>query len=52
MVPVEEVCYFQAADKHTSVVTRDANGRLSVRLKHRKESLPVSRLFADLFRPQ
>ncbi len=93
MVPVGEVCYFQAADKYTSVVTRDAellirtplkdllgqlapeqfrqihrgtivnlaevatatrdeNGRLSVRLKHRKESLPVSRLFADLFRPQ
>jgi len=93
MVPVEEVCYFQAADKYTSVVTResellirtplkellarleparfrqihrgtivnlaevaaatrDDSGRLSVRLKHRKESLPVSRVFADLFRPQ
>ena len=93
MVPVEEVCYFQAADKYTSVVTRDAqmlirlplkellaqlpaerfrqihrgtivnlaevaaatrdeSGRLSVRLKHRKESLPVSRVFADLFRAQ
>jgi DNA-binding LytR/AlgR family response regulator len=93
MVPVAEVCYFQAADKYTSVVTRDAellirtplkellaqlapaefrqihrgtivnlaevaaavrdeNGRLSVRLKHRKESLPVSRIFADLFRAQ
>jgi DNA-binding LytR/AlgR family response regulator len=93
MVPVEEVCYFQAADKYTSVVTResellirtplkellaqleparfrqihrgtivnlaevaaatrDDSGRLSVRLKHRKESLPVSRVFADLFRSQ
>ena len=93
MVPVEEVCYFQAADKYTSVVTseaemlirtplkellaqleparfrqihrgtivnlvevasatRDVAGRLSVRLKHRKESLPVSRVFADLFRSQ
>ena len=93
MVPVEEVCYFQAADKYTSVVTREAEmlirtplkellaqleparfrqihrgtivnlaevasatrdvaGRLSVRLKHRKESLPVSRVFADLFRSQ
>ena len=93
MVPIEEVCYFQAADKYTSVVTRDAellirtplkellaqleparfkqihrgtivnlaevaaatrddSGRLSVRLKHRKESLPVSRVFAELFRPQ
>jgi len=93
MVPVEEVCYFQAADKYTSVVTResemlirtplkellaqleparfrqihrgtivnlaevasatrDVAGRLSVRLKHRKESLPVSRVFADQFRSQ
>jgi len=93
MVPVDEVCYFQAADKYTSVVTResellirtplkellaqleparfrqihrgtivnlaevaaatrDDSGRLSVRLKHRKESLPVSRVFADLFRSQ
>ncbi len=93
MVPVEEVCYFQAADKYTSVVTRDSellirtplkellgqlpperfrqihrgtivnlaevaqatrdeSGRLSVRLKHRKEALPVSRVFAELFRPQ
>ncbi len=93
MVPVEEVCYFQAADKYTSVVTRDAellirtplkellaqlsperfrqihrgtivnlaevaaatrdeSGRLSVRLKHRRESLPVSRVFAELFRSQ
>jgi len=91
MIPVEEVCYFQAADKYTSVVTRDAEvlirtplkellaqlpqdrfrqihrgtvvnlaevaaavrddaGRLSLRLKQRKEILPVSRVFADLFR--
>jgi len=93
MVPVDEVCYFQAADKYTSVVTREAellirtplrellgqlpaerfrqihrgtivnlaevaaatrdeSGRLSVRLKSRKESLQVSRVFADLFRAQ
>jgi DNA-binding LytR/AlgR family response regulator len=93
MVPVEEVCYFQSADKYTSVVTRDAellirtplkelleqlpgdqfrqihrgtivnlsevsaatrdeSGRLSVRLKHRKETLQVSRVFAELFRSQ
>lgn len=93
MVPVGEVCYFQAADKYTSVVTReaellirtplkdllpqlpqaqfkqihrgtiinlaeiasatrDAAGRLSLRLKSRKETLQVSRVFADLFRPQ
>jgi DNA-binding LytR/AlgR family response regulator len=91
MIPVEEVCYFQAADKYTSVVTRDAEllirtplkellaqlpqdrfrqvhrstvvnlaevaaavrdetGRLSLRLKQRKESLQVSRVFAELFR--
>lgn len=35
-----------------AAATRDESGRLSVRLKHRKESLPVSRVFADLFRPQ
>jgi DNA-binding LytR/AlgR family response regulator len=93
MVPVEEVCYFQAADKYTSVVTKDAellirtplkellgqlpperfrqihrgtivnlaevaaatrdeSGRVSLRLRNRKESLPVSRVFADLFRAQ
>ena len=91
MIPMEEVCYFQAADKYTSVVTRDAEvlirtplkellaqlpqdrfrqihrgivvnlaevaaamrddaGRLSLRLKQRKETLSVSRVFADLFR--
>jgi DNA-binding LytR/AlgR family response regulator len=91
MIPVEEVCYFQAADKYTSVITRDAEvlirtplkellaqlppdrfrqihrgtvvnlaevaaavrddtGRLSLRLKQRKEPLAVSRVFADLFR--
>ena len=93
MVPVDEVCYFQAADKYTTVITRDAellirtplkeliaqlpqerfrqihrgtivnlaevasatrdeSGRLTVRLKHRKESLAVSRVFAELFRAQ
>lgn len=91
MIPVEEVCYFQAIDKYTSVVTRDAEvlirtalkellaqlppgrfsqihrgtivnlaevaaavrddtGRYSLRLKQRKENLPVSRVFADQFR--
>jgi DNA-binding LytR/AlgR family response regulator len=91
MVPVEEVCYFQAADKYTSVVTRDAEmlirtplkellaqlpperfrqihrgtvvnmaevaaavrddaGRFSLRLKQRKETLPVSRVYAEQFR--
>jgi DNA-binding LytR/AlgR family response regulator len=91
MIPVEEVCYFQAADKYTSVVTRDAEmlirtplkellaqlpperfrqihrgtvvnlaevaaavrddtGRCSLRLKQRKETLSVSRVFAEQFR--
>jgi len=91
MIPVEEVCYFQAADKYTSVVTRDGEslirtplkellpqlpaerfaqvhrgtivnmsevaaalrddaGRISLKLKNRRETLPVSRLYADLFR--
>ncbi len=93
MIPVKDVCYFQAADKYTSVITgdaellirtplkelmaqlppeqfrqihrstivnlsevsaaiRDESGRISLRLKNRKELLPVSRVFADLFRPQ
>ena len=93
MVPVEEVCYFQATDKYTSVVTRDAellirtplkdlvlqlpaenfrqihrgtivnlaevlsaerddSGKMTLRLKHRKEALPVSRVYADQFRSQ
>ncbi len=91
MIAIEDVCYFQASDKYTSVVTRDTEalirtplkelmaqlpperfkqihrgtvvnlaevaaavrgetGRLSLRLKQRKETLPVSRVFADLFR--
>ena len=91
MIPVEEVCYFQAADKYTNVVTRDAEvlirtplkellaqlpqdkfaqihrstvvnlaevaaavrddaGRVSLRLKQRKETLPVSRVYAEQFR--
>lgn len=91
MIPVEEVCYFQAADKYTSVVTRDAEalirtplkellaqlpqdrfrqihrgtvvnlaevaaavrddaGRFTLRLKQRKETLAVSRVYAEQFR--
>lgn len=91
MIALDEVCYFQAAEGYTSVVTRDAevlirtplkdllaqlpqdsfrqihrstvvnldqvaaavrddSGRCSLRLKQRKETLPVSRLFADQFR--
>jgi DNA-binding LytR/AlgR family response regulator len=91
MIAVEEVCYFQASDKYTGVVTRDGEalirlplkellpqldperfvqihrgtivnlrevaaavrddaGRVSLRLKSRKETLQVSRLYADQFR--
>lgn len=90
LIPIDEVCYFQAADKYTTVVTaagealirtplkelaaqlpdtfqqvhrgtlvnlkavaaavRDDVGRISLRLRHRKETLPVSRVYADLFR--
>lgn len=91
LIPIEEVCYFQAADKYTTVVTtggedllrtplkelaaqlpanfqqvhrgtivnlaqvvaavRDETGRISLRLRSRKETLAVSRVYADLFRP-
>ena len=89
-IPIGEVCYFQAADKYTTVVTtdgedlirtslkelapqlperfqqvhrgtivnldevaaavRDEAGRVSLKLRHRKEALLVSRVYADLFR--
>jgi len=91
LVGVEEVCYFQAADKYTLVFTADAQllirtpikelaaqldpgqfwqihrgtlvntrqivsasndrlGRLSLKLRDRPETLPVSRSYAHLFR--
>ena len=57
MIAIDEVCYFQAADKYTSVVTADAEWLirtslrdLLARLKQRKENLPVSRVFGELFR--
>jgi len=92
LVPVAEVCYFQATDKYVSVITddaellirtplkellaqlpptrfrqihrgtivnldqvksavRDENGRVSLRLRGRNETLAVSRVFAEQFRP-
>lgn len=92
VVPVTEVCYFQATDKYVNVVTRDAellirsplkdllaqlpperfrqvhrgtivnldwvsaatrdeHGRVSLKLKGRGETLAVSRVFAEQFRP-
>ena len=91
MIPLQDVCYFQASDKYTSVVTpegeslirtplkellaqlppkrfqqvhrgtivnlaevaaatRDDTGRVTLRLRRRKEALLVSRVFAELFR--
>lgn len=90
LIPIEEVCYFQAADKYTTVVTaggedllrtplkelaaqlpanfqqvhrgtivnlaqvaaavRDETGRIALRLRSRKETLAVSRVYAELFR--
>ena len=90
LIPIEQVCYFQAADKYTTVVTaggedlirtalkdlapqlpegfqqvhrgtivnlkevatavRDETGRISLRLRSRKETLAVSRVYAELFR--
>jgi DNA-binding LytR/AlgR family response regulator len=90
LIPIGEVCYFQAADKYTTVVTaggedlirtplkdlapqlpegfqqvhrgtivnlkevaaalRDETGRISLRLRSRKETLAVSRVYAELFR--
>ena len=91
MVPVEEVVYFEAADKYVRVLTvdreylirmslrelitqiderrfwqihrsllvqtrciaravRDEQGKLSVKLRQRSETLPVSRVYAHLFK--
>jgi DNA-binding LytR/AlgR family response regulator len=92
MVPVEDVVYFEAADKYVRVVLgegevlirtplkdllpqldgklfwqvhrgtvvrstaidslhRDEAGKLHLALRDRKERLPVSRLYAHLFKP-
>ena len=91
LIPIDEVCYFQAADKYTTVVTadgedlirtplkelaaqlpetfqqvhrgtivnleevaaavRDETGRVALKLRSRKETLAVSRVYAELFRP-
>jgi len=91
VIPLDDVCYFQSADKYTTVVTaegesllrtalkdlapqlpqgfqqvhrgtivnlrevdaavKDEAGRVALRLRHRKETLPVSRIYAELFRP-
>ena len=91
MIPIEEVCYFQASDKYTGVVTREGEslirvslkdllpqlpperfvqihrgtivnldevaaavrddaGRISLKLRNRKETLPVSRIYAEQFK--
>jgi DNA-binding LytR/AlgR family response regulator len=91
LIPIDDVCYFQAADKYTTAVspegeallrtplkelapqlpdtfrqvhrgtivnmqevaaaTRDEAGRVTLRLRRRKETLAVSRIYAELFRP-
>jgi DNA-binding LytR/AlgR family response regulator len=90
LIPIDDVCYFQSADKYTTVVTaegesllrtalkdlapqlpqifqqvhrgtivnlgavaaavRDETGRVVLRLRHRKETLAVSRVYAELFK--
>ena len=90
VIPIDEVCYFQSADKYTTVVTaegesllrtplkdlapqlppafqqvhrgtlvnlkevaaavKDESGRVALRLRRRQETLPVSRVYADLFK--
>jgi len=91
MIPVEEICYFQASEKYTAIFTkagealirtplkellpeldttrfaqvhrativnlgevaaavRDGAGRVSLKLKNRREMLHVSRFYAELFR--
>ncbi len=40
MIPVEEVCYFQAADKYTSVVTRGGEALIRTSLRELLAQLP------------
>jgi len=91
VIPLDAVCYFQSADKYTTVVTaegesllrtplkdlapqlsrdfqqvhrgtivnlkevasavKDEAGRVVLHLRRRPETLPVSRVYAELFRP-
>ncbi len=69
LITVEEICYFEADNKYTLVVTaqqeslirrpnvaaiagvtRDLGGHLRVKLKERKETLPVSEPYRHLFK--
>jgi DNA-binding LytR/AlgR family response regulator len=43
MIPVEEVCYFQASDKYTGVVTKDGEALIRIPLKELLEQLPPER---------
>jgi len=43
MIPVEEVCYFQAADKYTSVVTRTGEALIRASLRDLIAQLPPER---------
>ncbi len=43
MIPVEEVCYFQSADKYTSVFTRDGEVLIRTPLKELLAQLPQDR---------
>ncbi|HYM28310.1 MAG TPA: LytTR family DNA-binding domain-containing protein, partial [Steroidobacteraceae bacterium] len=43
MIPLEEVCYFQAADKYTNVVTREGEALIRTSLKELLAQLPAGR---------
>jgi DNA-binding LytR/AlgR family response regulator len=45
MVAVEEVCYFQSADKYTTVLTRDAELLLRMPLKELIEQLDTEQFW-------
>ncbi|RFC38499.1 MAG: LytTr DNA-binding domain-containing protein [Candidatus Nitrotoga sp. LAW] len=45
MVAVEEVCYFQSADKYTTVLTRDAELLLRTPLKELIEQLDAEQFW-------
>lgn len=43
MIPVDEVCYFQASDKYTGVVTKDGEALVRIPLKELLAQLPPER---------
>ena len=49
IIPLDEILYFRASDKCTSVAMRGDAGRLAPRPRNGNETLTVSRGYAELY---